>query len=128
MCTAACPHLSGYDGDHISDVSVDGGNEDWFSRGCARPHLRLYPPCSPCDIMSDDSWSASSQGVRVCSPLYEDGLQRVCEFGGLERWNGMVEWSTGLDYWSAMPTNIQLAWSVMARSKLFRPIIYSWLD
>ena len=30
--------------------------------------------------------------------------RRVCEFGGLERWNGTVEWSTGLDYWSATPT------------------------
>lgn len=54
LCTAACPHLSGYDGDHISDVSVDGGREDWFSRGYARPRLRLYPPCLPCDIVSDD--------------------------------------------------------------------------
>ena len=25
--------------------------------------------------------------------------------GGMERWNGLLEWSTGLDYWSAMPTN-----------------------
>ena len=26
----------------------------------------------------------------------------VCEFGGLDPkwWNGIVEWSTGLDYWS----------------------------
>ena len=23
-----------------------------------------------------------------------------CEFGGLERWNGTVEWSTGLDPWT----------------------------
>ena len=45
---------------------------------------------------------------------------RVCEFGGLEWWNGTVEWTTGLDYWSATPTNIQLAWSVVARSKLVR--------
>ena len=41
----------------------------------------------------------------------------VCEFGS-EWWNGTVEWSTGLDYWSATRTNIQLAWSVMAILKL----------
>ena len=26
--------------------------------------------------------------------------ERECEFAGLERWNGLLEWSTGLDYWS----------------------------
>ena len=26
--------------------------------------------------------------------------KRECEFAGLERWNGLLEWSTGLDYWS----------------------------
>ena len=25
---------------------------------------------------------------------------RVYEFAGVERWNGILEWSTGLDYWS----------------------------
>ena len=24
---------------------------------------------------------------------------------GMERENGLLEWNTGLDYWSAMPTN-----------------------
>ena len=37
----------------------------------------------------------------------------VCEFGGVERWNGTVEWSTGLDYWSATPTNTHFARSAM---------------
>ena len=25
----------------------------------------------------------------------------VCEFAGVERWNGTVEWTTGVEYWSA---------------------------
>ena len=29
---------------------------------------------------------------------------RVSGFGGMERWNGMVEWTTGMDYWNAPPT------------------------
>ena len=33
----------------------------------------------------------------------------VCEFAGVERWNGTVEWSTGLEYWNAMPTNKRFA-------------------
>ena len=33
--------------------------------------------------------------------MYYEGDLWECEFGGLERWNGTVEWSTGLDYWSA---------------------------
>ena len=24
----------------------------------------------------------------------------------MERWSGLLEWSTGLDYWSATPTNL----------------------
>ena len=26
----------------------------------------------------------------------------VCEFGGLERWNGTVEWTTGVEYWTGL--------------------------
>ena len=25
-----------------------------------------------------------------------------CEFGGVERWNGTVEWTTGVDYWTGL--------------------------
>ena len=31
-------------------------------------------------------------------PLGESG------FGGMERWNGMMEWTTGMEYWNAPPT------------------------
>ena len=24
------------------------------------------------------------------------------EFGGLERWNGTVEWTTGVEYWTGL--------------------------
>ena len=43
-------------------------------------------------------------------------IQWEYEFSGLERWNGTVEWSTGLDYWSATPT-------ILARSFLAALII-----
>ena len=45
---------------------------------------------------------------------------RVCEFGGLEWWNGTVEWSTGLDYWSATPTNAQFGPTSMATNLIFK--------
>ena len=25
-----------------------------------------------------------------------------CEFGGLEWWNGTVEWTTGVEYWTGL--------------------------
>ena len=57
-----------------------------------------------------------ARGVYIMYYMYQSSstimLSGVCEFGGLEWWNGTVEWSTGLDYWSATPTNI--ASSVMA--------------
>ena len=35
------------------------------------------------------------------------GLQRVSLFGGMERWNGMVEWNSGMEWWnSGMTTPI----------------------
>ena len=34
--------------------------------------------------------------------------------GGMERWSGLLEWSTGLDYWSATPTNAQFGPTSMA--------------
>ena len=37
--------------------------------------------------------------------------------GGMERWIGLLEWSTGLDYWSATPTNAQ---SSMATNLIFK--------
>ena len=27
---------------------------------------------------------------------------KVCEFGGLEWWNGTVEWTTGVEYWTGL--------------------------
>ena len=36
------------------------------------------------------------------------------EFGGLEWWNGEVEWTTGVDYWSATPTNAHFGPTSMA--------------
>ena len=38
--------------------------------------------------------------------------------GGVERWIGLLEWSTGLDYWSATPTNAQFGSSSMATLNL----------
>ena len=29
-------------------------------------------------------------------------------FGGKERWNGMVEWISGMEYWNAPPTTAPL--------------------
>ena len=46
--------------------------------------------------------------------------QRVCEFGGMERWSGLLEWSTGLGYWSAMPTNAQFGPTSMATNLIFK--------
>ena len=34
--------------------------------------------------------------------------------GGMERWSELLEWSTGLDYWSATPTNAQFGPTSMA--------------
>ena len=34
--------------------------------------------------------------------------------GGMERWSGLLEWSTGLDYLSATPTNAQFGPTSMA--------------
>ena len=28
--------------------------------------------------------------------------KREYEFGGLERWNGTVEWTTGVEYWTGL--------------------------
>ena len=39
----------------------------------------------------------------------QGSLARVCEFAGVERWNGTVEWTTGVEYWSATPTNRRFA-------------------
>ena len=33
---------------------------------------------------------------------------RECEFAGVERWNGPLEWSTGLDYWSGRGRMIRI--------------------
>ena len=30
--------------------------------------------------------------------------KRASGFGGVERWNGMVEWNAGLEHWNATPT------------------------
>ena len=38
--------------------------------------------------------------------------------GGMEWWSGLLEWSIGLDYQSATPTSIQLAWFVMAQIEI----------
>ena len=35
----------------------------------------------------------------------------------MERWSGLLEWSTGLDYWSATPTNTQFARSAMTKTR-----------
>ena len=46
--------------------------------------------------------------------IIESPMLGEYEFGGLEWWNGTVEWSTGLDYWSATPTNAQFGPTSMA--------------
>ena len=35
-------------------------------------------------------------------PRHLSFLMRVCELGGLERWNGTVEWTTGVEYWTGL--------------------------
>ena len=37
---------------------------------------------------------------KVCYAIVKLYSGGECEFAGLERWNGILEWSTGLDYWS----------------------------
>ena len=40
--------------------------------------------------------------------------------GGMERWIGLLEWSTGLDYWNATPTNAQFGPTSMATNLIIR--------
>ena len=47
---------------------------------------------------------------------------REYEFAGLEWWNGTVEWSTGLDYWSATPTISILNSIVLSKLSWLCPI------
>ena len=51
------------------------------------------------------------QGYRAASRSFAKiiDMERVCEFAGVERWNGTVEWTTGVEYWSATPTNERFA-------------------
>ena len=38
----------------------------------------------------------------------------------MEWWSGLLEWSTGLDYWSATPTNAQFGPTSMATNLIFK--------
>ena len=43
--------------------------------------------------------------------------------GGMESgWSGLLEWSTGLDYWSATPTNAQFGPTSMATNLILNAI------
>ena len=39
-------------------------------------------------------------GRNLENTLGSEFIKWVHEFAGVERWNGILEWSTGLDYWS----------------------------
>ena len=49
---------------------------------------------------------------------------RVCEFAGLERWNGLLEWTTGLDYWRGGAT---FTHAHAAGYELCSQIVVNWL-
>ena len=44
-------------------------------------------------------------GCVVSFDLSISDVTGVYEFGGLDFWNGPVEWTTGVEYWTAMSTN-----------------------
>ena len=61
--------------------------------------------------------------MRTASKLRSEVSQvsiqiRECEFGGLERWNGMVEWNTGLDYWSATRTPTTILHNLLSNGQI----------
>ena len=58
------------------------------------------------------------------SPVLPEGahgyVNSVDWNGGMERWIGLLEWSTGLDYWSATPTNAQFGLATNLIFKLYK--------
>ena len=42
-------------------------------------------------------------------------------FGGMERWNGMVEWTTGMEYWDAPPIKRLVSVTQKANATTFSP-------
>ena len=57
--------------------------------------IRIY---SSGDLTDNQDFSFH-QGWMECRQD-DHRLYGVCEFGGVERWNGTVEWTTGVEHWS----------------------------
>ena len=52
--------------------------------------------------------------------------RRVCEFAGVERWNGTVEWTSGVEYWTATPTNRRFdSWPLPLIIKLAIKVVHT---